>query len=495
MSRLDTGGRIDRARPLSFSFDGRRYRGFAGDTLASALLANGVHLVGRSFKYHRPRGIMTAGAEEPSALIQLERPGGRSDPNLRATEIELYDGLTAESQNRWPSLGFDVGATGDLLSPFLPAGFYYKTFLWPASWWTKVYEPFIRRAAGLGRSPTLPDPDRYLHRHAHCDVLVVGAGPAGLMAALAAGRTGARVILAEREAELGGSLLGESGALADFDGRAGDSWLQAVVAELASMPDVTVLRRTNAFGYLDHNYLVLHERVTDHLPLPPANLPRQRLWRVRAKQVVLCTGAIERPLVFHGNDRPGVMLASAARAYLNRFAVRPGSRAVVFTNNDSAYAAALDLFGAGVAIEAIVDLRARPDGPLPAAAAAAGLPIRRGAAVVGTGGPALRLPPCLGRLESHRPFVLAVAGPAALRRSRGCVRPRPIVPSGAFGGRRERQLRLGQMLRRGRQCRYRSGTRRRLRRFHSRCSQGPRAGPGGAPADLGRAQPCRTQPH
>jgi sarcosine oxidase, subunit alpha len=386
MSRLDTGGRIDRARPLSFSFDGRRYRGFAGDTLASALLANGVHLVGRSFKYHRPRGIMTAGAEEPSALIQLERPGGRSDPNLRATEIELYDGLTAESQNRWPSLGFDVGAAGDLLSPFLPAGFYYKTFLWPASWWTKVYEPFIRRAAGLGRSPTLPDPDRYLHRHVHCDVLVVGAGPAGLMAALAAGRARARVILAEREAELGGSLLGESGALADFDGRAGDSWLQAVVAELASMPDVTVLRRTNAFGYLDHNYLVLHERVTDHLPLPPANLPRQRLWRVRAKQVVLCTGAIERPLVFHGNDRPGVMLASAARAYLNRFAVRPGSRAVVFTNNDSAYAAALDLFGAGVAIEAIVDLRARPDGSLPAAAAAAGLPIRRGAAVVGTDG-------------------------------------------------------------------------------------------------------------
>jgi sarcosine oxidase subunit alpha len=386
MTRLAGGGRIDRARALSFTFDGKSYRGFAGDTLASALLANGVHLVGRSFKYHRPRGIMTAGAEEPSALIQLERPGGRTDPNLRATEIELYDGLAAESQNRWPSLGFDVGAANDLLSPFLPAGFYYKTFLWPASWWSKVYEPFIRRAAGLGRSPTRPDPDRYLHRHAHCDVLVVGAGPAGLMAALAAGRAGARVILVEREAELGGSLLSESGALADFDGREGDAWLQAVAAELAAMPEVTVLRRTNAFGYLDHNYLVLHERVTDHLPLPPAKQPRQRLWRVRAKQVVLCTGAIERPLVFHGNDRPGVMLAGAARTYLNRFAVLPGSRAVVFTNNDSAYAAALDLARAGVAIEAIVDLRPRPDGLLPAAAAAAGLPIRRGAAVVGTDG-------------------------------------------------------------------------------------------------------------
>ena len=386
MSRLAGGGRIDRDRPLSFTFDGRPYRGFAGDTLASALLANDVHLVGRSFKYHRPRGIMTAGAEEPSALIQLERSGGRSDPNLRATEIELYDGLTAESQNRWPSLGFDVGAVNDLLSPFLPAGFYYKTFLWPAAWWKSVYEPFIRRAAGLGRSPTVADPDRYLHRHAHCDVLVIGAGPAGLMAALAAGRSGARVILCEREPELGGSLLAESGTLAEFDGRAGDAWLRSVEAELASLPEVTVLRRTNAFGYLDHNYLVLHERVTDHLPLPPANQPRQRVWRVRAKQVVLCTGAIERPLVFHGNDRPGVMLASAARTYLNRYGVLPGRRIVLFTNNDAAYAAALDLARAGATIEAIVDLRSKVDGALPRAAAEAGLPIRRASAVVATSG-------------------------------------------------------------------------------------------------------------
>ena len=386
MSRLASGGRIDRTRALSFSFDGRDYRGFAGDTLASALLANDVHLVGRSFKYHRPRGIMTAGAEEPSALIQLERPGGRSDPNLRATEIELYDGLTAASQNRWPSLGFDVGAMNDLLSPLFPAGFYYKTFQWPAAWWKSVYEPLIRRAAGLGRAPTSPDPDRYLHRHAHCDVLVVGAGPTGLMAALAAGRSGARVILCEREPVLGGSLLGESGALADFDGRSDGAWLQSAEAELATLPEVTILRRTNAFGYLDHNYLVLHERVTDHLPLPPANAPRQRLWRVRAKQVVLCTGAIERPLVFHGNDRPGVMLASAARTYLNRFGVTPGRRAVLVTNNDSAYAAALDLARAGVTIEAIVDLRSHIDGALPLAAAEAGLPIRRSAAVVGTSG-------------------------------------------------------------------------------------------------------------
>ena len=261
MSRLASGGRIDRSRPISFTFDGRAYRGCAGDTLASALLANGVHLAGRSFKYHRPRGIMTAGAEEPSALVQLQRPGGRSDPNLRATEVELYDGLTAESQNRWPSLAFDVGAVNGLFSPLFPAGFYYKTFQWPASWWKSVYEPFIRRAAGLGRAPTRPDPDRYLHRHAHCDVLVIGGGPAGLMAALAAGRSGARVILCEREPVLGGSLLAESGALADFDGRAEDAWLRTAEAELEAMPEVTLLRRTNAFGYLDHNYLVLHERV------------------------------------------------------------------------------------------------------------------------------------------------------------------------------------------------------------------------------------------
>lgn len=384
--RMPAGGRIDRLAPLRFTFDGRSYTGFAGDTLASALLANGVHLVGRSFKYHRPRGIMTAGAEEPSALVQLERQGGRSDPNLRATEVELYGGLTVASQNRWPSLAFDVGAINDVLSPLLPAGFYYKTFLWPAAWWQSVYEPFIRRAAGLGKAPTRPDPDRYLHRHAHCDVLVVGAGPAGLMAAVAAGRSGARVMLVEREAELGGSLLAESGTLATFDGLAGDAGLKAVVRELESMPEVVILRRTTAFGYLDHNYLALAERVADHLPVPSGNQPRQRLWRVRTKQVVLAAGAIERPLVFGGNDRPGVMLASAARTYLNRYAVRPGQQAVVFTNNDSAYAAAIDLARAGVKVEAIVDLRRTLAGELPKLAADMGLRILHGGAVVGTDG-------------------------------------------------------------------------------------------------------------
>jgi sarcosine oxidase subunit alpha len=384
--RMASGGRIDRSAPLQFTFDGRSYDGFAGDTLASALLANGVHHAARSFKYHRPRGIMTAGAEEPSALVQLRRPGGRSDPNMRATELELYQGLTAESQNRWPSLGHDLNAVNDLLSPLFPSGFYYKTFLWPAKWWKTVYEPFIRRAAGFGKAPTDPDPDRYLHRHAHADVLVVGAGPAGLMAALAAGRSGARVILVEQEPELGGSLLIENGTLASFAGQEGDAWLRGVVAELDALPEVTVLRRTTAFGYLDHNYVVLAERVADHLPVPPQHQPRQRLWRVRPKQVVLATGSIERPLVFSGNDRPGIMLASAGRTYLNRYAVRPGARLVVFTNNDSAYAAAIDAARAGITVEAVVDLRPAADGELPQAAAALGIRILHGSAVVGTDG-------------------------------------------------------------------------------------------------------------
>ena len=418
---------------------------------------------------------MTAGAEEPSALIQLERPGGRSDPNLRATEIELYRRPDRESQNRWPSLGFDVGAVNDLLSPFLPAGFYYKTFLWPASWWTSVYEPFIRRAAGLGRAPTRPDPDRYLHRHAHCDVLVVGAGPAGLMAALAAGRSGARVILVEREAELGGSLLGESGTLADFDGRAGDAWLPTVVAELEALPEVTVLRRTNAFGYLDHNYLVLHERVADHLPSPPPNQPRQRAV-AGAGQAGRAGDRRHRAAAGVPRQRPAGRHAGQRGAHLPQplSPCGPGSRAVVFTNNDSAYAAALDLAqrrrrDRGHRRPA----RARPTAHCRAAAAGgrpadpprvgrgrhrrppAGRP-RLGLADAGrrqpragrAPGAALRLPADLGRLEPDRAPVLAVARQAALRR-RGCrLRAGPVGPAGAFGRRRQRQLRPGGMLRR-----------------------------------------------
>jgi sarcosine oxidase subunit alpha len=375
--RLPAGGRIDRTRPIGFTFDGQRYQGFAGDTLASALLANGVHLVSRSFKYHRPRGIFSAGAEEPNALVQLGA-GARTEPNMRATQVEIFDGLAARSQNCWPSVGFDLGEVGNLLSPLFPAGFYYKTFMWPPSFW-HLYERLIRRAAGMGEAPREPDPDRYDHVHAHCDVLIVGAGPAGLAAALAAGRSGARVLLADEQAELGGSLLSEP---ADH---AGHAWREASLAALLAMPETRLLPRTTVFGYYDHNYLGLLERVTDHLgPKAPPHLPRQRLWKVRARQVVLATGAIERPLVFAGNDRPGVMLAGAARSYLNRYGVRPG-RSAVFTNNDSAYATALDLYAAKVGVT-VIDSRPEPSGALPARARAAGIRVLAGHAITTTRG-------------------------------------------------------------------------------------------------------------
>ena len=383
--RTQDGGRIDRAKPVAFTFDGKTYQGFAGDTLASALLANGVHMVGRSFKYHRPRGVVAAGAEEPNALVQIEMGEGRSDPNTRATVVELFEGLNALSQNRYPTLARDVGAFNDVLSPLFPAGFYYKTFKWPTAAWHKVYEPRIREAAGLGRAPTLPDPDRYMQRNVHCDVLVVGAGPAGLMAALAAGRAGARVILVDENPDLGGALTAESGTL----GRVGDgnlAFVREVEAELRTLPEVRVLTRTTLGGYYDHNYLSALERVTDHLPpngVDP-DLPRQRLWRIRAKRVVLCTGAIERPLVFVGNDRPGVMLAGAGRTYLNRYGVLPGREIVVFTNNDSAYAAAIDLKRAGANVT-LCDAR-EAAGPLAETAKAAGVALRYNTVVVDTDG-------------------------------------------------------------------------------------------------------------
>jgi len=320
--RVDGAGDIDRSAPLKFTFDGRRYEGFRGDTLASALLANGVHLVGRSFKYHRPRGIMAAGSEEPNALIQLG-DGNRTDPNIRATRIELRDGLVATSQNRWPCLKFDIGSVNNLLHRFLPSGFYYKTFMWPASWWLK-YEHWIRRAAGLGKAPTGRDPDRYEKRHGHVDVLIAGGGPAGLAAALAAGRAGARVMLADENPEFGGALLADRDQ--SIDGEPALDWVRRAVAELEAMPEATLLRRATVSGYYDHNYITILERVSDHLGAAPDHAPRQRLWKLRAKQVVLAAGALERPLVFADNDRPGIMLSSAARTYLNRLGCtrRPG---------------------------------------------------------------------------------------------------------------------------------------------------------------------------
>ncbi|HVW67465.1 MAG TPA: 2Fe-2S iron-sulfur cluster-binding protein, partial [Steroidobacteraceae bacterium] len=358
-------GRVDRTRSVEFTFDGRTFQGYAGDTLASALLRHGVHLAGRSFKYHRPRGILAAGAEEPNALVAVRRDDARYTPNLRATQVELYAGLEAHSQNRWPSLAFDCGGLNNLLSPFIPAGFYYKTFMWPRGAWKALYEPRIRAAAGLGKSPTLADPDRYTNRFAHCDVLVVGAGPAGLTAALAAAATGARVILCDEQPELGGSLLSEpvDERAARVEGVPAATWIARAVAKLKANPRVTLLTRTTAFGYFPHNMLGLNERLTDHLPDPPPGLPRERQWQVRAKEVVLATGSIERPLVFPGNDRPGIMLAGAARTYVNRYGAVPGTRAVVVTACDEAYRAALDLHEAGVFIALIADIRNEVKGP------------------------------------------------------------------------------------------------------------------------------------
>ncbi|MDP9198267.1 MAG: sarcosine oxidase subunit alpha family protein, partial [Pseudomonadota bacterium] len=382
--RTASGGRVDRARRLRFTFDGAAYEGLAGDTLASALLANGVQLVARSFKYHRPRGILTAGAEEPSALVTVRRDEARCTPNLRATQVELYDGLCAESQNRWPSLRFDLGRANDRLSPIFPAGFYYKTFMWPRRAWAALYEPLIRRAAGLGRAPSLPDPDRYATRHAHCDVLVVGAGPAGLAAALTALAAGARVILCDEQAEPGGMLL--MGTHAHIDGLAADAWLDRTLATIAAHPRARLLPRTTAFGYFPHNSIGLNERLTDHLANPPAGQARERLWQVRAREVVLATGAIEQPLVFPGNDRPGIMLAGAAQSYLRRYGVRAGSRAVVVTATDSAWQAALHLHAAGIQVAAIADLRAAGDETLAQVARSAGIEVLRSATVIVTSG-------------------------------------------------------------------------------------------------------------
>ena len=350
--RTASGGMIDRSKPLDFRFNGISYQGYAGDTLASALLANGVHLIGRSFKYHRPRGIQGAGAEETSGMVQL-RENDRTEPNIRATQIELFDGLTATSQNCWPSVNFDIQSINNAFRGLLPAGFYYKTFKWPLSMWM-FYEHVIRRAAGMGASATKPDPDRYERAGIFCDVLVVGGGPAGLMAALTAARSGARTVLAEDAVSFGGQLKGRR---AEIGGKPALQWVAAVVAELRNMANVKLMPRTTVAGYYDHNMLILNEHTGDHLPTADGVMPRQKVWKLWAGEVALATGAIERPIAFGNNDRPGVMLASAAQTYVNQFGVKPGCRAAVFTNNDSGYEAALDLRAVGIEVAAIIDNR------------------------------------------------------------------------------------------------------------------------------------------
>ncbi len=385
--RLESGGLIDRSRPVGFSFDRKHYQGFAGDTLASALLANGVHMVARSFKYHRPRGIFGMGAEDPAGLVQVGGDAARTDPNLRATEVEIYDGLEAFPQNCWPSLSVDAGAINDALWRFIPSGFYYKTFMGPPGNWM-LFERFIRRAEGLGRAPVAPDTDHYESTNLHCDVLVVGSGPAGLMAALTAARSGARIVIAEETPELGGALIAMAPGDVRISGKAPRDWAAHAQAELSAYPEATILKRAAPVGYYGDNLLVFNQQIQDHLA-PGARdplVPRQRLWRIRAAQVVLATGTIERPLIFDGNDRPGIMLASAVSGFVHRYGALPGRNAVLFTNNNAAWRTAFALHRAGGGIAAIVDLRAQIEPGLRGWANERGIPVIANAVIDGTAG-------------------------------------------------------------------------------------------------------------
>jgi len=379
--RLEKAGYINREKLISFKFNGKKYFGYKGDTLASALLANGIHLVGRSFKYHRPRGIIGAGSDEPNAKVQLYT-GEKTEPNALATEIELVEGLVAKSQNCWPSVSFDLGAVNNLFSKFFPAGFYYKTFMWPKNFWYKIYEPIIRKAAGLGVAPLKPDPDRYEHKYEHCDVLIVGSGPSGLASALAAAKNGAKVILAEDKPRFGGSLLTDEVTIGNKNGK---DWADETISQLKSMPNVLVKNRSQVFGYYDHNMMVMLEKTRDHIEKPLKFTPRQRLWYIRAKQVIISTGSIERPLVFGNNDRPGIMLASAAKEYIKIYGVLVGKNPIIFTNNDSAYDCAIEFKKNGIN-PIVLDVRNNSSGSVVTEAKNLNIKIKFSYGIVNTGG-------------------------------------------------------------------------------------------------------------
>ena len=379
--RLEKAGYINREKLISFKFNGKKYFGYKGDTLASALLANGIHLVGRSFKYHRPRGFIGAGSDEPNAKVQLYT-GEKTEPNALATEIELVEGLVAKSQNCWPSVSFDLGAVNNLFSKFFPAGFYYKTFMWPKNFWYKIYEPIIRKAAGLGVAPLKPDPDRYEHKYEHCDVLIVGSGPSGLASALAAAKNGAKVILAEDKPRFGGSLLTDEVTIGNKNGK---DWADETISQLKSMPNVLVKNRSQVFGYYDHNMMVMLEKTRDHIEKPLKFTPRQRLWYIRAKQVIISTGSIERPLVFGNNDRPGIMLASAAKEYIKIYGVLVGKNPIIFTNNDSAYDCAIEFKKNGIN-PIVLDVRNNSSGSVVTEAKNLNIKIKFSYGIVNTGG-------------------------------------------------------------------------------------------------------------
>ena len=375
-TRLQTGGRLlNKDVPLNFTFNGRKMQGYEGDTLASALLANNQMLMGRSFKYHRPRGVVSSGAEEPNALINMGE-GTRFEPNQRATTTELFDGLVAESQNHWPSLEFDIGAINSKLARFLPAGFYYKMFIHPRPLWKHVYEPFIRRSAGLGKAPKMRDGDTYEHFYAFYDLVIIGGGIAGLMAAKAAASSGAQILIMEQSAHWGGRCVVEPDQI---NGKDPEYFIQDLVAELTAQPNVTMRTRLMGAGVYDHGYLLGYERLRDHAPSEPG--PRHRLWRIRAAKILTATGAIERPLSFAGNDLPGVILASALRDYVENFGVSMGDRTVVLTNNDDAYRTAIALKAAGLDVPVILDARSAGGGALAAATKKLGIRVETGKAV------------------------------------------------------------------------------------------------------------------
>ncbi|RPG94383.1 MAG: sarcosine oxidase subunit alpha family protein [Candidatus Pelagibacter sp. TMED263] len=355
--RVKTGKAIDETYRISFKFNGSTYYGFKGDTLASALLANDIHLVGRSFKYHRPRGIMTAGSEEPNAIVQLHDNSSRTEPNVRATEVEIYEGLEASSQNCWPSVNFDVGGINNFLSPLLPAGFYYKTFMWPASFWEK-YEYFIRKSAGLGKSPNKPDPDVYEHKYIHCDVLVIGAGISGIMAAKIAAKNNLKTLLVDEKPNLGGSTIYQNSDHFKINNQNSGSWVEKEINEIKKLENLEIKTRTTVAAYHGYNFLLARQNLTDHLPIEQRkNKTRHRLLKIRAKKVITATGSIERPMIFDNNDRPGILLSSAIKKYADYFGIACGEKNILFTNNDSAYETAISLIQKGINIEAIIDNR------------------------------------------------------------------------------------------------------------------------------------------